>query len=288
MPPFTAGAHIDVHLANGLLRSYSLTNPSSERHRYVIAVNKDAGSRGGSKFMHEAVRAGDIITIGVPRNNFPLVESAEHSVLVAGGIGITPIWCMIQRLQAIGRSWELYYSARNRQSTAFLDELRNLDHGLHLNLHFNFDAESNGKMLDLPAIARTATSTTHLYCCGPIPMLAAFEKATTGVPSERIHVEYFAAKHSAGGEGGFAVELARSQRSIFIPVGKTILDTLLGENIDVAYSCMEGICGSCETRVLEGVPDHCDLVLTKEEKAANKTMMICCSGSKSKKLVLDL
>ena len=254
----------------------------------MIAVNKDAASRGGSKFMHETVRAGDIVTIGVPRNNFPLVESAEHSVLVAGGIGITPIWCMIQRLQAIGRSWELYYAARNRQSTAFLDELRDLDHGIHLNLHFNFDAESDGKMLDLAAIVQTATPATHLYCCGPIPMLVAFEKATTGIPPERIHVEYFAAKDSAAAEGGFAVELARSQRSLFIPVGKTILDTLLDENIDVAYSCMEGICGSCETRVLEGIPDHRDLVLTKEEKAANKTMMICCSGSKSKKLVLDL
>jgi ferredoxin-NADP reductase len=287
LPPFTAGAHIDLHLPNGLIRSYSLVNPQVESDRYVIAVNRDAATRGGSRYMHEAVRPGDTLTIAAPRNNFPLVEQASQTVFIAGGIGITPLWCMIQRLEAVGRPWELYYGARSRQNAAFLDNLRALDEPAHRRLHLNFDQEAGGRMLDIASVVERTTPDTHLYCCGPIPMLTAFEQATASRPSEYVHVEYFSAREPPAA-GGFTVVLARSARTFAVPPGKSILDTLLEHGIDVPHSCKEGVCGTCETTVIEGIPDHRDLVLSKAEQAANTTMMICCSGCKGEKLVLDL
>jgi tetrachlorobenzoquinone reductase len=281
LPEFTAGAHIDLTLPNGLIRSYSLTNPQSERHRYVIAVQKDRASRGGSKWVHENFRPGDVLTINGPRNNFALNEAAAKSILIAGGIGVTPILSMVDRLTEIGRDWELIYCSRKRLDTAFVDRLKG-------NVRFNFDEEPGGKMLDIAAVVRAAPANAHLYCCGPLPMLSAFEAATADLPRERVHVEYFTAKEPPAVSGGFKVVLAKSGKEFTVPPGKTILDTLLDAGLDIPYSCMEGVCGTCETKVLEGVPDHRDLILTEEEHAAGKTMMICCSGAKSEKLVLDL
>lgn len=286
--PFTAGSHIDLHLPNGMIRSYSLVNDQSERNRYVVAVNNDAASRGGSRFIHESFRPGDVITISHPRNNFTLQENAAHSVLIAGGIGITPIFSMIRRLNALGRSWELFYAARTRVAAAFLDELHALRCTAHPNLHLNFDQEQSGRMLDLSAIVRGASPDAHLYCCGPVPMLEAFEAATQGWLAGQVHVEYFKAKEKPAAEGGFEVKLARSNRTVAVEAGKTILNALLDAGIAANYACTEGVCGTCETRVIEGVPDHRDLFLGKEEQATNKTMMICCSGSKSSTIVLDL
>ena len=288
LAPFTAGSHIDLYLSNGMIRSYSLVNDQSERNRYVIAVNKDAASRGGSRFIHETLRPGDVITISRPRNNFALRESASHSVLIAGGIGITPLLSMIRRLKTLRRSWELFYAARTRLTAAFLDELGALQSDTHTNLRLNFDAEPSGRMLDVAAIVRSAPADAHLYCCGPVPMLKAFEAATADRVSEQVHVEYFKAKEKPAAEGGFEVRLARTNRTIMVEAGKTILDALLDAGIAANYACTEGVCGTCETRVLEGIPDHRDLFLKKEEQAANTTMMICCSGSKSTTLVLDL
>lgn len=288
LPPFTAGAHIDLHLPNGLIRSYSLTNAQDERHRYVIGVNKDASSRGGSRYMHETVRAGDTLAISEPRNNFPLDESAPLSVFIAGGIGITPLYGMAHRLQALGRPWQMYYAARARKNAAFVDELQALRDASGRDVQFSFDQETGGRLLDLPGIVAALPSGAHVYCCGPLPMLDAFQKATASLSPNQVHVEYFTAAEEAATEGGYTVELARSGRSVTIPPGKTILDTLLDLGIDAPFSCQEGICGTCETRVIEGTPDHRDLVLSPEEKAANNTMMICCSGSKTPKLVLDL
>ncbi len=283
LPPFTAGAHIDLSLPNGLVRSYSLVNPQSERHRYVIAVQKDRGSRGGSNWVHERFRAGDLLVVNGPRNNFALEESAEKSVFIAGGIGITPILSMIVRLGAIGRDWELIYCSRTRAGTPFLETL-----GALPRVRFNFDQEPGGKMLDIAGAVRAAPANAHLYCCGPVPMLDAFEKATKDLPRERVHVEYFTAKEQPALEGGFTVVLAKSKREVAVPPGKTILEALRDAGLDIPHSCTEGICGTCETRVLNGVPDHRDLILTEGERASNKTMMVCCSGSKSEKLVLDL
>jgi tetrachlorobenzoquinone reductase len=283
LPAFTAGAHIDLALPNGLVRSYSLLNPQSERHRYVIAVQKDRGSRGGSKWVHDNFRAGGMLSVSSPRNNFALDESAEKSVFIAGGIGITPILSMIERLSAIGRDWELIYCSRTRGGTPFVESL-----GKYRAVRFNFDQEPGGKMLDIGAAVRAAPENGHLYCCGPVPMLDAFEQATKDLPRERVHVEYFTAKEAPAVEGGFKVVLAKSGRELAVPPGKTILGALSDIGIDVPHSCTEGVCGTCETKVLEGIPDHRDVILTDAERAANKTMMICCSGSKSEKLVLDL
>ena len=288
LAPFTAGGHIDLHLSNGMIRSYSLVNDQCERHRYVIAVNRDAAGRGGSSFVHDSIRAGDIITVSHPRNNFALHEEAEHSVLVAGGIGITPLLSMVRRLETLERSWELFYAARTRVAAAFLDELNALRPNVHLNLRVDFDDERSGRVFDLAAIVKKAPAHAHLYCCGPLPMLAAFEAATADRPADHVHVEYFQARQAPAIEGGFEVKLARSNRRILVEAGKTILDALLDAGIAVNYACTEGVCGTCETRVLEGIPDHRDQFLSKEEQAANKTVMICCSGVKSGTLVLDL
>jgi len=285
---FTAGCHIDLHLPNGMIRSYSLVNDQSERNRYVVAVNKDAASRGGSSFVHETVRAGDILTISRPKNNFALQENAAHSLLIAGGIGITPLLSMIRRLEALGRSWELYYAVRTRSAAAFLDELNALRRNVHANIHVNIDQEPPGRMLDLLAIVKGASKDAHLYCCGPVSMLEAFEAATADRPNDHVHVEYFKAKEKPAVAGGFEVKLARSNRTISVEVGQSILNAILDAGIAASYACTEGVCGTCETRVIEGMPDHRDLFLSKEEQAANKTMMICCSGSKSPTLVLDL
>ena len=288
LAPFTAGSHIDLHLPNGMIRSYSLVNDQGERNRYVIAVNNDAASRGGSKLVHETMRVGDIIAVSLPRNNFALQEDAGHSVLIAGGIGITPLLSMIRRLEALGRSWELFYAARTRLTAAFLDELNALRPDVHPNLHLNFDQEPEARMMDLSSIVKAALPDAHLYCCGPVPMLEAFEAATVDRPAGHVHVEYFKAREKPAAEGGFEVKLARSNRTIAVQAGQTILDALLEAGISANYACTEGVCGTCETRVIEGNPDHRDLFLSKEEQEANKTIMICCSGSKSPTLVLDI
>ncbi len=281
LPPFTAGAHLDLTLPNGLIRSYSLVNPQSERRRYVIGVQKDRASRGGSAWLHEHLRPGDVLTVNGPRNNFALNEAAEKSIFIAGGIGITPMVSMTERLTSLKKDWELVYCARTRAAAAFVDVLKG-------KVRFNFDQEPGGRVLDIAPVVGAAPENAHFYCCGPLPMLAAFEAATANLPRERVHVEYFTAKEPPSVAGGFKVVLAKAGREFAVPPGMTILETLLEAGLDIPYSCMEGVCGTCETRVIEGIPDHRDLILTEEEQAANRTMMICCSGCKSEKLILDL
>ena len=288
LPVFTAGAHIDLMLGPGLTRSYSLVNDPHERDRYVVAVNKDPQSRGGSTYVHEQLRVSDRLQISPPRNNFPLDEAAEHTVLVAGGIGITPLRAMIHRLDRIGRSWELSYATKSRAVTAFLDELQHLEAVGPGRVHFHFSAEAKGARLDLNAIISAAPASSHFYCCGPQSMIAAFEKATAVLPRSRVHAEYFAAKGAAAIEGGFKIKLQRSRRELDVQRGCTILDALLAADVDVPYCCKEGVCGSCKVRVLQGLPDHRDQVLSPDEHAGNEQMMVCCSGSKTPSLVLDL
>lgn len=288
LPGFTAGSHIDVKLPTGIQRSYSLVNAQDERHRYVIAVSKAVAGRGGSAFMHDVLRVGDVISVSAPKNNFVLNETAPHSVFIAGGIGITPLLCMVQRLQAIGRSWELHYCTRVRSSAALVDRCEALAARGNGKLHLYFDHEPKGRKLDLAALVKGAPADAHLYCCGPASMLEAFEQACNGRPADHLHVEYFSAKELPSVDGGFTVELAKSGQAIAVRPGNSILDALLDAGIDVPNVCREGVCGTCETRVLEGVPDHRDAVLSTQEKAANRTMMICCSGAKTQRLVLDL
>jgi vanillate O-demethylase ferredoxin subunit len=287
LPAFSAGSHIDVHLPNGMSRSYSLCNSDEEKHRYVVAVARDVNSRGGSSLMHEGLRIGQVLKISPPRNHFALNESADHTVLVAGGIGVTPLWCMVQRLESLGKSWELHYATRSRSHAAFLGELQVVHQRAQGLVHLHFDSESG--VLDIPRIFAAHTpANTHFYCCGPIPMLDAFTSAAKTLPEDQVHVEYFKAKDAAVTSGGVQVTLAKSKKVVTVEEGKTVLDAILGAGVDIPYSCMEGICGSCEVAVLEGEPDHHDSVLSDKQRKSNKTMIVCCSGAKSAHLVLDL
>jgi len=283
LPAAEPGAHIGVLLPNGMERQYSLIDSGSELTAYRVGVKRDVNSRGGSLFMHDALRVGLKLSILPPRNNFPLKDDADLVVLLAGGIGITPIYCMVKRLIALNRPWQLYYSCRSRLDAAFFKELQ-----AYPQAHFHFDDEEAGKFLQVPAIIAALPKHAHLYCCGPGPMLAAFEAATAGWPSENIHVEYFTPKYAAAQGGGYVVELARSKRELTIPEGKTILQAVREAGISVPHSCEEGVCGACETRVISGTPDHRDTILTEQERKEGHTMMICCSGSKSPRLVLDI
>lgn len=285
LPPFEPGAHVDLVLAGGHRRSYSLYKPYSNGGSYAIAVHRDPDSQGGSRYVHETMRVGETLTISAPKNNFILHEDADESVLIAGGIGITPTLCMVARLNTLGRRWTLYYAARSRATAAFLEDVERLAGGGKVVLHF--DDESGGALLNLEGIV-AASPRAHFYCCGPVPMLAAYEKACAKLPREQMHVEYFSASEEAARDGGFEVVLNRSGLVLEVPAGRSILDVLLERNVSVAFSCNDGVCGTCETRVIEGTPDHRDAVLTDEEKAAGDTMMVCCSGSKSHRLVLDL
>jgi tetrachlorobenzoquinone reductase len=288
LPAYKPGAHIDLHLHNGLVRQFSLVVPDANPQRYVVGVKRDENSRGGSRYIVEQMKVGDEIKISAPRNTFPLVADAEHVVLFAGGIGITPIWCMAQELAALGRSYKLYYACRSRADMAFVDELEKLDAKVR---HLHFD-DTAGGVLDMAAAIAETPASAHLYCCGPNPMLKAFEAAAAGRPRNLIHVEYFTPKEeAAGGEGklgGFWVELARSGEEYFIPEGKKILEVLYEAGVDVDYSCELGICGACETKVISGIPEHHDSVLSEEEQATNEKVMICCAGCKTERLVLDM
>lgn len=288
LPAFTAGAHIDVHLPGGLLRSYSLLNDPQETRRYCIGVNLDAHSRGGSRHMHEQLRTGAVLSISTPRNLFAMDESSPFNVFIAGGIGITPMLSMIARSQALGTPWRLHYAARTREHAGFLDVLARHQGQPGTDVQLNFDQESGGRMLDLNAVVAAMPPGAHVYACGPAPMLQAYEQATASLPPERVHREYFAAQEAAATEGSYTVTLARSQRTLQIHPGQTLLDGLIAIGAEPTFSCQQGICGTCEVRVLEGTPDHRDMVLTEAEQAANDRMMVCCSGAKSTRLVLDL
>jgi tetrachlorobenzoquinone reductase len=284
LPTYEPGAHIDLHLPNGLVRQYSLIRAEPDCSSYAVSVKRDPASRGGSRYVHDELRVGRTLKISAPRNNFPLVEDAGHVVLLAGGIGITPIWCMVQRLHKLGRSFKLHYACRSRADTAFLQALEAIG-----NTQFHFDDENGDKVLDIKPIVSEAPRGAHLYCCGPMPMLHAFEAATADWPRAQIHVEYFTPKQGVEEKkGGFVVELARSGQEFVIPAGKSILQVLLDAGVDVDYSCELGICGACEQRVISGTPEHHDAILTEEEQASNTKVMICCAGCKSERLVLDL
>jgi len=283
LPTVHPGAHIDVHIPNGLVRQYSLVHPEANPRCYIIGVKRDAQSRGGSSYLHEQLRAGATLLISPPRNNFPLVETADHTVLIAGGIGITPIWCMWQRLMTMGSSVELVYACRSRSDALFLREMLGKP---SVTLHF--DDECPGAHLDLARIVARTPRSAHLYCCGPLPMLQAFKSVTADWPTTQVHFEYFAAQPTVANESSFVVELARSRQLVSVARGQTILAAVIAAGIDAPYSCQQGVCGTCVTKVLSGIPDHRDAVLTDAERATNKAIMICCSGSKTNRLVLDL
>ncbi|MGJ7508996.1 PDR/VanB family oxidoreductase [Variovorax sp. GT1P44] len=288
-PAFEAGSHIDLHLPNGLVRSYSLCNPSTDRQRYVVGVLNDRKSRGGSRYVHQQLRVGMTLPISVPRNNFKLEEGAERSVLVAGGIGVTPIWCMLQRLVAIGKPVELLYCARARKEAAFVEAITALAAEKSVQLTWHFDEEKGGPP-NLAELLGDKGADSHYYCCGPTPMLDGFEKTCEQLGYPHAHIERFAAVHveAPSATQSFMVECAKSRKTVEVPPGKSILDSLIDAGLNPDHSCKEGVCGACETKVLDGEIDHHDGILTKLERASNKTMMICVSGCKRGPLVLDI
>jgi len=218
LPTYAPGAHIDLHLPSGIVRQYSLLEPEPRAETYSIAVKRDPASRGGSRSVHEELRVGQTLTISAPRNNFPLVDNAKDVILLAGGIGITPIWCMAQRLHKLGHMWALHYACRSRADMAFVEALAEMGKA-----RFHFDDENQGKVLDVENIVAAAPRHAHLYCCGPTPMLQAFEQATASWPRAQVHVEYFTPKPEPAKKGGFVVELARSGQEFVIPEGVSIL-----------------------------------------------------------------
>ena len=289
LPGFEAGAHVDLDLPERMRRSYSLYGAPGERRCWRIAVKREAAGRGASAWLHDSARVGQTLQAFAPVNDFPLVEDAPASVLIAGGIGVTPILSMIERLSALRRPWRLHYTVRGARDLAFGERLQALAAagGGELCVHFSGDG---GGRLDLHTIAATAPAGAHLYACGPNPMLDDFvaAAAAAGVDAARVHIERFGATAAPATDGGFVVELARDGRCFEVPAGKTVLDVLLDHGVDVPYSCMQGICGSCRVGVKAGEPEHRDECLSEAERAANTAMAVCCSGSRSAKLVLDL
>lgn len=288
LPPFSAGSHIDVHLPGGLTRQYSLCNASHESHRYRIAVLRDPASRGGSVAMHDGVNEGDLITISTPRNHFAL-HPAERTLLLAGGIGVTPLLCMADRLARTGAPFALHYCTRSAERTAFVEEIG--ASGMAPHVHFHFDAGAPEQKLDLPAVLAQPGPDARLYVCGPAGFIDYVVNTAKGLgwPQDRIHLEYFGAPaQDTSGDEGFEVRIASTGKVYPIAADVSVVEALRKEGIDILTSCEQGVCGTCITRVLEGEVDHRDMYLTDEEKAANEQFMPCCSRARSKLLVLDL
>ena len=287
LPPYTPGAHLDLKLPNGLIRSYSLKGDPDRRDRYVVGVGLDAATRGGSDYVHRTLRVGDMLPVDGPRNHFQLDEHADRTVLIAGGIGVTPMVCMARRLSKLGRDCRFHYAVRSADRAAFLDELK----GLNIDLRLHLDDQAGGP-LDMAKALNGAGPGTHAYCCGPAGMMAAFEAATAEWDPDCVHVEYFTPKEipvAVGDEGGaVTVDCRRSGKTVEVPAEQSIAEALRAAGISIETSCEDGICGTCETRVLEGTPLHRDSVLTKKEQEAGRTMMICVSRCRGDRLVLDL
>lgn len=286
LPAFTAGAHIDVKVSDGLIRQYSLSNDPIETSRYVIAVLNEPVSRGGSKAIHENFQQGMLISVGEPRNHFPLTDADDRFILVAGGIGVTPILAMARELLRLERSFELHYCIRSRSTGAFLDVFESAEFKDFVTLHI--DDEPSTPKLDVEKIVKADKS--RLYVCGPAGFMNwVLTTAEACMPHDRIHRESFtAAPIEAPTDEGFEVEIASTGQKFFIPTDKSVATVLEEAGVEVLVSCQQGICGSCITNILEGEPDHKDSVLSESERKSGKLFTPCCSRAKSAKLVLDL
>ena len=288
LPAFSAGSHIDVHLPGGLIRQYSLCNHPDEQHRYLIGVLRDPASRGGSQSLHELIKSGDSLRISEPRNLFPLIHEARRSLLFAGGIGITPILCMAERLAHSGADFELHYCARSSERAAFVERLRNSPFADRVFMHFDEQPET---ALNAALVLASPQPGTHLYVCGPGGFMQhVLDSARAqGWQEHALHREYFAAAPvDSSNDGSFSVKVGSTGQVFDIPADKTVVQVLESHGIDIPMSCEQGVCGTCLTRVLEGVPEHRDMFLTEEEQACNDQFTPCCSRSKSPMLVLDI
>lgn len=285
LPPFTPGSHVKVQTPGGAVRKYSLCNAPAERERYVITVKRDANGQGGSISMHDDAREGDILPTSPPDNAFPMEDNAKAYLFIAGGIGITPILSMIRSFGELPPApWKLYYLTRSPESTAFVPELTGSE--LRRNVHIHHDHGDPSKSFDLwPTLEKP--NTAHIYCCGPRPLMESVRDMTGHWSPGNVHFESF---NEGGGvkpdDQPFKVRLARSQITLEVPVGKSILAALREHGCSAPSSCESGTCGTCRTSLLEGEADHRDMVLMPEEMSGQ--IMICVSRAKSPELVLDL
>lgn len=296
LPEWEPGAHVDVAVPGGLVRQYSLCGEPDDRARWLIAVQREAEGRGGSRGMHDRVREGDVLAVSAPRNHFALVP-AERYVLVAGGIGITPLLAMARVLEARGAAWELHYCTRSPERAAFLPLLTRAPFAPRVRVYH--DGGDPGRGLDVRALLARRTEGTHVYCCGPTGLMSAVRDAAAGTwPREALHFESF------GGQGAdpfgpgasdvfavndaFEVEVRSTGRVFEIPRDQTILNVLRAGGLCVPSSCEAGECGTCVTPLLEGEAEHRDTVLTPEARAAQKEIAVCVSRARSRRLKLDL
>ncbi len=286
LPRFNAGAHVDVHVTPGITRQYSLCSDPAKPDHYRLAMLLEKDSRGGSAGVHRTFRVGHKFAISHPRNNFALVETAQRSLLIAGGIGVTPIIAMAYRLHAMRANFALHYCARAHSSAAFVDELVTSPFGQNVIMHYDDGPLEN--RFEADAIQSRGPD-THAYVCGPLGFI---EHVTQGLqrrgwPDAAIHIERFTAEIDLSGDS-FTVVASLSGRRFVVPAEASIAQILKGNGINVEVSCEQGVCGTCLTRVLEGIPDHRDLYQTDREKAANTYITLCCSRSKTPELVLEI
>ncbi|KVS39936.1 PDR/VanB family oxidoreductase [Burkholderia ubonensis] len=294
LPDFEAGAHIDVHLPSGIVRQYSLYDLPGTPSRYRIGVLRDPDSRGGSASLHDDVRAGDTLSISAPRNHFALHRGPERSLLFAGGIGITPLLAMAQQLLREGRPFALHYCGRSLSRMAFVDRVEQMSSidTPRTRVQVHVDDGPSDQHLDARAAIGPASADKHLYVCGPTGFMDhVLETARAlGWDEAHLHREYFAGPpvESSDEDSPFEIEIQSSGEVIRVEAGETAAHALLDAGFNLPLSCEQGVCGTCMTRVLAGVPDHRDLYLTDEEKARNDSFMPCCSRAKTARLVLEL
>ncbi|SAL33171.1 PDR/VanB family oxidoreductase [Caballeronia humi] len=291
LPVFTAGAHIDIHIGDGMVRQYSISNSPAERKRYVIAVLRDESGRGGSKTLHERVRVQDIVRVSRPRNNFHLVDDAKKVVLIAGGIGVTPLKSMAHRLEDAGIDYEMHYCAKDAGCTAFSAELEPMR--ANGRVHFHFDGGDPKAGLDLRRLLSEPSQGQHVYYCGPGGFMSACAEATAHWPAGTVHLEHFKAPERIVSESAanepvdtFSVKIASTGQMIEVAKDQSIAEALDNAGVTIETSCHAGLCGTCKVRYLSGEVEHNDCILDDGEKAEYLTA--CVSRARGKVLVLDL
>jgi tetrachlorobenzoquinone reductase len=282
LPPFEPGSHIDLTLPNGTLRQYSLCGDPNDTSHYRLGIRAVSGGL-SSSFVHGKLRPGELLTVSVPRNNFSLVDAPRY-IFVAGGIGVTPLIPMMREAGARSRPWTLLYCNRRSEDAPFLAEIKAL--GGEISLH----ASEAGTRLDVAKRLGTVQKETVVYCCGPERLMTAVEEATAAWPEGSIHFEWFTPRSRPADEtsGSFEVVCEQSGLTLTVPPDKSIMAVLSEAGIEVPRSCEQGICGTCETRIISGEADHRDSILSSSERAANQSMMICVSRAKGTRLVLDI
>ena len=286
LPKIEAGSHIDVHLPNGMVRQYSICQDPRHEGVFRLGILKDPDSRGGSASAFDDIQDGMRLQVSAPKNLFPLVK-AKHSVLIGGGIGITPLITMAYQLLANGDSFELHYCGASPERAAFVDELSDGDLAEHTHFHFKSAGASHREFFE--SAIKDLDPATHIYTCGPVGFMdwVINLAQTRNFPTEQVHKEYFNVEVETGGDA-FEVVAERSGKTIKVAAEETILQALAREGINIEMSCEQGVCGTCMCDVIEGEPDHRDVYFTDEEKASNEQILVCCSRSKSSRLVLDI